>query len=212
MALGDPYATLADFHGYMTSLQGVTADDALITACLLVASQKIEEYCERQFNLASTESARTYPPEGDVLYCRTDDFVMSAGFQVLTDPSGTGNFDNVWQYPLDFEILPLNNLVGGRYRPYNELHATSGRWFPIVPLRRIGTVQVTAQWGWASVPHAVHQACLLIAAELYKSKDAVYGVAGFSKLGAAVRIRENPLICSLLDDFVAGSGPTVRIG
>lgn len=212
MALGDPYATLADLKGYIPALQVSTSDDALLTGCLSVASVKVEEYCDRQFNLAPTESSRVYGPTDDVMYVETDDFVYTAGFTLKTDPGGTGNFDNVWSYPLDFELLPLNNLFNGRYRPYNEIHATSGRWFPVVPLRRRGTVQVTAQWGWPSVPNPIHQATMMIASELYRSKEAPFGVAGFNQAGQAYRVRENPLICELLDPFVSGTGSNLRIG
>ena len=214
MAIGDPYATLAEFKQYlMTQQQNVTADDALMTSCLMIASQWLEEHCNRQFNLATVESPRIYQPSFDPKYCKVDDFVMSSGFSLRTDPGGTGNFDVLWQ-PIDYELKPLNNIVGGRYRPYNELHAVSGLWFPHITFRRDGTVQLTALWGWESVPVQVNQACIMMAAEIFKSKDAVFGVAGFSAMGAAVKIRVtgNPIIHALLKHFVAGTGSDYRVG
>ena len=40
----------------------------------------------------------------------------------------------------------------------------------------IEPVEVTGKAGWSSVPDQVHQACLILAQELFKNRDATFGV------------------------------------
>ena len=51
-------------------------------------------------------------------------------------------------------------------------------------------VEVTARWGWPTVPDDINQATLILSADLYKRKDSIGGVLGLSELGA---IRMSPL-------------------
>lgn len=204
MSIGDPYCTLEQLKAYMYSAdpqqQAVTTDDALLTACIATASEKIERHCQRQFNLADTETARIYQPTEDPTLCEVDDFVLSDGFGILSDPAGTGEFNVVWT-SYDYELMPANGLVNGIYQPYNEIHAVSGLWFFRPILRRRFTVQVTALWGWQSVPPKVYQACLALAYQMYKLKDAPMGVAGSNTFGD-VRVKENPIAANLLHSYV----------
>jgi hypothetical protein len=65
---------------------------------------------------------------------------------------------------------------------------------PITMIRPIGIyfqttvapayLQVTAKWGWPSVPSPVTSACILLAGRLVKRGDSLLGVAGFGDLGA----------------------------
>lgn len=204
MSIGDPYCTLADLKAYMYASnpqqQGITTDDALLTTCISSASRKIERHCNRQFNLADTETAKLFRPTGDPFLVEVEDFVLSSGFGVLSDPGGTGDFTVTWT-SYDYELHPLNSMVNGIYSPYTEIRAVSGLWFWRPILRRQGVVQVTALWGWESVPDEVHQATLQIAFQLYKLKDAPMGVAGSNTFGD-VRVKENPMACMLLEPFV----------
>jgi hypothetical protein len=61
-------------------------------------------------------------------------------------------------------------------------------------------VQVTAQWGWAAVPDSVKQATKILAAEIFRLKDAPLGVAGFNDFGP-VRVREVPQVSMLLKRY-----------
>jgi hypothetical protein len=83
--------------------------------------------------------------------------------------------------------------------PYWEIRSTLlSRFFPTWQQRQ--SVQVTAQWGWTTIPEPVKQACLVLAAETFKLKDAPFGVAGFSDFGA-VRVRDNPMVARMLTPF-----------
>ena len=63
---------------------------------------------------------------------------------------------------------------------------------------------VTGLWGWASVPTAVEQACLIQATRLFKRKGAAFGVAGSPELGNELRLlsRLDPDVEVTLGKFV----------
>jgi len=61
-------------------------------------------------------------------------------------------------------------------------------------------VQVTGVWGWSQVPSGVSQASFILAADLFKMKDAPFGVAGVSDYGVT-RIQTNPWLVELLRPF-----------
>lgn len=189
MALGDPYATLAEIKDYL-SITATSFDDELADA-LASASEEIERSTNRQFNKTTTATARVFVP--DQYGCvRADDFHTSTGFVLKTDESGDGTFETTWT-SADYELFPLNGVVNGQTGwPFNKIYATDNRWFPINVTGRRGTVEVTAQWGWASVPAPVKQACLILAAETFQLKDAPLGVAGMGEFGV-VRVRDNKM-------------------
>lgn len=207
MSIGDPYASTDDLKTYLGSafkkntLDGM-ADTALSWA-VKTASGKVNDHCERQFNLSDVASDRIYAPnEDDFRNVDVDDFVLTEDFNLQTDPSGTGVFEVQWQSSTDYELSPLNGVVGGVPGwPYSEIHAVGGVWFPITRFRRRGTVKVTALWGWQAVPDEVHQSTLIIGHELFKLAEAAFGVAGFTAIGAQIRVRNNPMACDLIDKY-----------
>jgi len=206
MALGDSYATLADFKQYYDekalATQG-TKYDALITQILGAASRMVDRYCDRQFNLAATESVRYFKSDyTDIWNLKLDDFVQSSGFQITTDNSGTGTFTTVW-VSSDYELLPLNGLNPDTNEPWpvEEIHAVGGNLFPITPYRRYGNVKVNAQWGWPAVPEGVKQATLMLVAQYFKAKDVPLGVAGFSTFQSVIRVKGNVLVEPLICDY-----------
>jgi hypothetical protein len=88
---------------------------------------------------------------------------------------------------------PLTALSLGR--PFTQITVVSTtNTFPIFPgLFQNGLrpgVQVTAKFGWPSVPDDINQACLILTADLYKRKDSPGGILGLGDLGA---IRMSPL-------------------
>jgi hypothetical protein len=186
MALGDPYATLAQLKSYLKITDGT--DDDELNGALLSASVGINDFCDRQFNVASAASARVYRPEHGCLV-KVDDFHTTAGLVVKTDDDEDGTFETTWT-STDFELEPLNGVVAGTSGwPYWKIRAVETLRFPSV---RRSSVQVTAVWGWVAVPKPVYQACLILASETFKLKDAPFGVAGFGEFGA-VRVKDNPM-------------------
>lgn len=196
MAIGDSYITLAELKSYLKITD--TVDDAELQIALDSASRGIEDHCLRQFNDAGVVSARSYRPENNCLVI-VDDFSTATGLIVKTDEDDDGVYELTWATS-DFEILPMNGVVKGRPgHPYWQIRVTlMSRYFPT--WLRHSAVQVTARWGYATVPLPVKQACLILAAEGFKMKDAPFGIAGFADFGA-VRVRDNPVVARMLQAY-----------
>lgn len=194
--LGDPYATLTELKAYANATKD-TYDD-LLTDALDAASRGIETCTGRQFNDAGTASARVYYPEHSCLV-EPDDFHTLVGLVIETSSAGDGVFDTTWD-TADYEPRPLNGVVDGQPGwPYTELWGDGTRLFPTGV--RKAPVRVTAKWGWAAVPLPIKQATLILATELYKSKDAPFGIAGNDNYGV-VRVRENPMVMKKLAPYM----------
>ena len=195
MALGDPYATRDELKARMDIPD--TADDDRLDDALASASREIEQWCRRQFNDAGTPTARVYKPRTGCLLA-VDDFSTTTGLTVAVDYGDDGTYETTWSAG-DYQPEPLNGVVGGQPGwPFWRLRAVGSSQFPTCSARP--AVQVTARWGWATVPAPVREACLVIASELFKLGDAPFGVAGFGEFGP-VRIRMNSRAQSLLAPY-----------
>jgi hypothetical protein len=62
-----------------------------------------------------------------------------------------------------------------------------GATFPLYVTPSFETVQVTAQWGWESIPDDVNQACLLLSMRQFARLNAALGVVGFADMAITVR-------------------------
>lgn len=195
MPLGDSYATTAALKARVGISDSV--DDAPITEALASASRHVEKICRRQFNDAGTPSPRTYDPDTWTLTV-VDDFSTDSGLIVKTDDDDDGTFETTWTLGTDFELRPLGNIRDGVAGwPYFQIYAVGTKEFPNI--RRAG-VQVTAKWGWTAVPAPIKEATLILGEEIWKMKDAPFGVAGFGEFGS-IRIRENPKVQALLGNY-----------
>jgi hypothetical protein len=204
MALGDPYATLAELKDYLKIPVDKTSLDEALGDALASATAEIERHTNRQFNKTTSATARVFEPTSwrgaDV-----DDFWTVSGLVVETDSGGVGTFDTTWT-SADYELLPFNGIVNGQPGwPFNELRSVGGLFFPKYgkqPFRRKAVLRVTAQWGWDAVPAPVHQSCLIMAAETFRIKDAPFGVAGSDQFGTVLRVRDNKMACTKLHRYV----------
>lgn len=199
MALGDPYATLAELKAYMwQSLQDTNVYDGTLTTVLDSVSREIELHCDRQFNKADTVSVREFGPEdvftiredgGVTHWASVDDFWDTTG---LVIESGT-DYATAWTQS-DYSLRPRNGVVNGQPGwPFWEIHAKTPASFSFGS----DGLRVTAKWGWASVPAPVKQACLILASETFQIKDAPFGVAGMDQFGV-IRVRDNRMAASKL--------------
>lgn len=187
MAVGDPYATLTQLKSYLGIEDALT--DSELTDALASASRGITKFCGRQFNKETSATARTYRPTHAGL-AMVDDFHTTTGLVIAT-ADDDGVFDTTWT-SADYELEPLNGVRDGESGwPFWKIRVVDSSALSF-QLHSRATLQVTAQWGWAAVPAPVKQACLILAAETFKLKDAPFGVAGFGDFGA-VRVRDNPM-------------------
>jgi hypothetical protein len=192
---GTPYATIQELKTrYKIS---DSEDDVLLTRALKVATAHIEDnVCKRQFNDTGSATARAFDPTNErTLF--THDFSTSTGFVLKTDDDDDGVFETTWT-SADYELRPVNGYRNGKTGwPFLRVEAVGNRRFPNI---RRAACQVTAQWGWAAIPWEVKEATLILSEELWKLKDAPFGIAGSGEFGA-VRVRENPKVAAMLKEF-----------
>jgi hypothetical protein len=196
VALGASYASLTELKLYVDTTK--TTFDALLTDALEAASRGIESVTHRQFNDAGSATAREYIPLSSGIV-EVDDFHTTTGLVVEIDSAGDGSYATTLG-ATGYQLLPLNGVVAGQPGwPYSQIRSTGSTWFPCTTQR--ATVRVTARWGWAAVPKPVKQACLIVAQEIYKTKDAPFGVAGSDQYGT-IRVRENQMVMKRLMPYI----------
>ncbi len=166
---------------------GVTdsEDDTRILDVVRTASRLIEAATSRIFYDTGSATARVFVASSSCLV-EVDDFHTTTGLVVKTDTSFDGTFDTTWT-SADYQLEPLNGRVDGLAVPYNQLRAVGGLGFPCNGLE--AGVEVTAQWGFATVPDEVREACVIQSVSVMKAPDAALGVAGYGDFGP-VRLRQ----------------------
>ncbi len=205
-----------------------TDDDAKLELAIPAASMSIENICGRRFWQDTTPVARVYPtPQG--VWLETEDFDPNQAVTVKTDDAGTGTFGTTWA-STDYELGPFNPLADGpgayhqiwpvarwwpipyqSYRPYQwgpysamSSMSQAPAWYMNLlgsAARRRGVIQVTATWGWSSVPPEIKYAAALATLDLSKGPDAPFGVAGSNDFGV-LRVRENQQVMMLIDPYI----------
>ena len=206
--LGDPYITGEQLKNYLRITD--SNDDVLIAQAVRSASRAIEQYCHRQFNHDDgTPTARHFKAQ-DLVTCNMlvngSEVSDPTTISILVDVAQQGQYTSAWSTPHDFVTMPFDGIRNGVSGwPTAVIKAVGPKWFPVWDSRP--RVQVTAAWGWLSVPDDVVTACYLKAAKVFGRKDSPQGIsAGGFDIGA-VRISryEDPEIVMLLNDYVAGS-------
>lgn len=195
--------------------------DYEIQLAIQTVANWVNNYCGRHFY--QLQEARTFVPES-VWGCGLDDIPASgaSAVQVRLDYDGDGTYEVGWAQGQNYQ-LKLSGLgnsedaynvnAAGVPRPYRHLQVLTGvsgvtsvpggGWLPwLWPYTFLNRVQVTGPWGWDTVPPAVQQASMLLCVDLYKSKDAPWGVAGVSDLGL-VKVQSSPWAIELLKDYVS---------
>ncbi len=191
-----------------------------------IANGLVSHNCGRHF-YQLTET-RTYQPS-NIWELPIDDVVPSkaATMQVNLDYEGDGTYNTSWGNPAppigtgkNYTLKlgtpggyedNFNVNAAGVPRPYTQLQAlmgaqgsnlTGGGWLPFVwPYTVLNRVQIIATWGWEVIPPSVAQASLLLCTDVFKSKDAPWGVAGTAETGL-MRVQSNPWAVEFLHDYV----------
>ncbi len=122
----------------------------------------------------------------------------TTGLIVKTDGAADGTFGTTLTISTDFLLLPSNAGDEVPARPWTEILHVNGT-FPRPSNGRPG-VQVTAKFGWAAVPDWAEKACLIQAGQLFKAKDAAFGIASFGDMGGGLRVSRglNPIADALV--------------
>ena len=185
MAITNGYCSLADVKAAARITDDI--DDTLLELSIESASREIDSYTERVFYQTGSEGtpvARVYVPQ-DLYVVETDDIISVTTLK--TDSNGDGTFDTTFDVS-DFQLEPLNGLAGGIETPFTRIRAVGTYLWPTYEPRNVdanqASVQVTGVFGFATVPTAVRQACILSALRQYKRYESPTGVLGFSDIGA----------------------------
>jgi hypothetical protein len=184
MTITNGYATRNEVKAALRIGTADTADDALIDNCVGAASRLIDGYCNRQFWSVASATPRVFQANTEYV-CDVDDFSTTNGLVLKTSTFADGNFDVTWT-TTDYQLEPLNGILDGLTWSYDKIRAIGNYLFPTVNANygEQALVQVTALWGWASVPQPITQACIIQASRIFKRYDSPLGVAGFGDLGA----------------------------
>ena len=183
MPITNGYATRNQTKAALRIGTADTIDDDLIDNCVGAASRLIDGYCNRRFWQSGTAEARVFQAE-DSFYCSIDDIAGTA-ITLKTSSFADGNFDVTWTRS-DYQLEPLNGNLDGLTWSYDKIRAVGDYLFPTVNANygEQALVQVTAIFGWPSVPEPVTQATIIQASRIFKRYDSPLGVAGFGDLGA----------------------------
>jgi hypothetical protein len=177
------YCSLADVKAAARITD--TIDDTLLELSIESASREIDSYTERVFySTGGTPVARVYIPQ-DIYLVETDDIISVTTLK--SDSTGNGTFDITWAVS-DFQLEPLNGRAGGIDTPATRIRAIGEYLWPVYEPRNVNSnqasVQVTGVFGFATVPTAVRQACILSSLRAYKRYESPTGILGFSDIGA----------------------------
>jgi hypothetical protein len=191
--LGKLYATPAALKSRLGNTE--TAADYEFHAACFSASRWIEQYCERHFYRTPTGTVRTFEPNSAYLL-RLPEFndLVSIG-TLKTDAAGDGTFETTWATS-DYQAHPVNPSAAPEPHPYTKIKAVGSKTFPL-PYEGCGTrddrVEITGIFGWPSVPWAIRQATLILAADTFALRGVSHGILGVAEFGA-IRIRENAAV------------------
>jgi len=190
MAIVNGYATLTQIKAYMSISDNT--DNDLLEDLVESASRSIDRIANRRFYLDSTASARLYRAYSNI-FVFVDDIGTTSSLVVAMDEDGNGTYSKTLTLNTDYILDPLTSQ--SLNRPFTQLTMVSNtESWPIFPgITSNGLrpgVQVTARWGWPSVPDDINMACLILTADLYKRKDAPGGILGLGDLGV---VRMSPI-------------------
>ena len=194
MAITNGYASLNQVKAALRISD--TVDDSLLEMAVESASRAIDGHAARYFYSSGT-ATRLYAAD-DSFIVQTDD-ISGTAIVLQTSASGDGIFDTTWS-PIDYQLEPLNGNVDGLAVPFTRIRAVENYLFPVEVEQAL--VKVTAVFGWASVPIAITQACIIQASRIFKRLDSPLGVAGFGDLGAISVTRDiDPDVAQLVAPY-----------
>lgn len=187
------YADPQELRAYLQIKDQI--DDTLLELAAETASRWIDEECQRRFYLDDATSARTYfGVRGDL---DVDDF--DPGTAIIVRTGTTANVFDTTLTATDYYALPLNAAADGRSQ--HVLRRITSAW--PYPCHGVANVQVTAKWGWPTVPSPIKQACLIASADMFNMKNAPFGVAAINET-FSLRIRPNQAVDMLLGPYKLG--------
>lgn len=197
VTVSNGYCTVADLAAYLTVPQTQYNDE--LAYAITTASREIDGWCARRFYADAAATARTYWTRHNQILLIDDAWSITS---VKSSSNDDGTYDKTWTVGTDLVAEPLNGVADG----LSGLPTWRLRWIvPQLPTAsQLPNVQVTAKWGWATVPEPVRQACLIMAGEVFKLREAPFGVAGVSEFGVVRVGKISPQAVALLRPYRTG--------
>jgi hypothetical protein len=193
MAITNGYCTLEQVKASLRITDSV--DNSLLELAVESASREIDQACERVF-YQQEDQTRIFAAR-DEFVCEIDDLYSLT--HIKTAQNSDGVFDTTWE-PKDYQLEPLNGFSGGIPHPATQIRATDDHLWPLDDGEAL--VQVRGDFGWESVPTAIVQATVILAARIYKRNDSPLGVAGIGDLGVIRVGRIDPDVQQLIHPFM----------
>lgn len=196
--------TLSDVRQHLAIIDA--GDDDELDLARQAASDAVHNYVGFGFELDAAPSAKVFAATGrtllDLAACGLT-VGTSTGLAVATDEDDDGAYETVW-LAADWQLEPLNGIgPGGVAWPGLVLRAVGDQRFPVGGSGR-ARVQVTARWGWPSVPSRVKLAAIMLTAAWHQRRATLTGRSGFDGFFASA-IADDSTIQDLLDPFRAGT-------
>lgn len=191
MAITNGYATLAQLRSELGNYAVAdTADDSKLEMSIEAGSRQIDGWCgvpDAYFlPTTSTQDREFYIDEVGYIDLMEHAAPISTltGLVVKVDYDGDGVYETTLTVDTDFLVLPRNAADLSPVQPFTALRTitSSSNYFPRSIYGR-PSLQITAKWGWPATPTPVTKACLIVAIDLFKSKDAAFGIAGGNEFG-----------------------------
>jgi len=201
MSIVNGYATRNQIKAALRIGTADTQDDDLIDNCAGAASRLIDGYANRQFWQYGSATVRLFTA-ADSFVCEIDD-IASTAITLKTQTNADGNFDVTFT-PTDYQLEPVNGILDGLTVPFTRIRAVGDFLFPTLNANfgQEALVQLTAIYGWPSVPEPITQAVIIQASRIFKRYDSPLGVAGFGDLGA-IRVTRalDPDVAQLVEPY-----------
>jgi hypothetical protein len=199
--MANEYATTAQLKTYL----GITdsTDDTLLGSLNTAASRAIDNYSGQTFYAAAASDRQFLATD---MYCLQVDPMSVTPVSVSIDYGQDGTFETTLTVTTQYIVEPYNGIVAGVAGfPYTKIRLVGGLFFPPAYWGR-PQVKVNAAWGWATVPDPVYVASLQVAAEMWKRKDAPFGVLEGVEFGP-LRLSADAFksVSSLLRPYRTGS-------
>jgi len=176
VAITQGYATLAEVKASLRIPSADTVDDTLLETAIESASRLIDGFTARSFSNAGT-AVRDFAAT-DSINLIIDDAISVSLVQATDEKGSTYTTFGT----NDYQLEPVNSRSDGLYSPFTGIRAVNTYAWPVVDQQAL--VRVTGVWGWAAVPTAVKQACVIQSSRIFKRLDSPLGVAGFGDMGA----------------------------
>ena len=202
MSITNGYCALSELKAFV-NISDSNDDDELIDA-VNSASRQIDNYCGRKFYADGSTSAKVYRTRNPY-HVTVDDISTSTGLVLKYDDNDDGVSETTVA-STDFILLPLNAEtfgIDGLGFTSIELFTDGSHEFPTTSSNNRPRIQVTANWGFPSVPDPVRQACLMLSSENFAMRNTPLGIAGVGEFGV-LAVRQNRQITRMLDPYRRG--------